>query len=198
MKTLLPLAALALFATLPAVPAAAEPEQPSPEEVLARLEQFFAKTARPDGSFRPGVDASYDGISDSAFSDLAPVTYAVVIHKTFGWKLPDEEKTRAFLLARQQDENVARFILGLIKDPEFADRSEDVQRALPAAMDPRTYYEVLFWGGGHVLQFTWTLLMLVAWLWLADAIGAQPPLSPRVVLVLFALALLLVLARIGG
>jgi heme/copper-type cytochrome/quinol oxidase subunit 1 len=34
--------------------------------------------------------------------------------------------------------------------------------------------------------------MLVAWLWLADAIGARLPLSPRVVLVLFALALLLV------
>lgn len=67
-------------------------------------------------------------------------------------------------------------------------------RALPTGLDPRTYYEVLFWGGGHVLQFTWTLLLLVAWLWLADAIGARLPLSPRVVLVLFALALLLVLA----
>jgi hypothetical protein len=64
--------------------------------------------------------------------------------------------------------------------------------ALPAGLDPRAYYELLFWGGGHVLQFTWTLLMLVAWLWLADAIGARLPLSPRVVLVLFALALLLV------
>ena len=64
--------------------------------------------------------------------------------------------------------------------------------ALPAGLDSRAYYELLFWGGGHVLQFTWTLLMLVAWLWLADAIGARLPLSPRVVLVLFALALLLV------
>ena len=64
--------------------------------------------------------------------------------------------------------------------------------ALPAGLDGRAYYELLFWGGGHVLQFTWTLLMLVAWLWLADAIGARLPLSPRVVLVLFALALLLV------
>src|SRR5581483_7291886 len=67
-------------------------------------------------------------------------------------------------------------------------------RALPSAVDPRTYYEVLFWGGGHVLQFAWTLLLLVAWLWLADAIGARLPLKPRVVLVLFALALVLVLA----
>jgi heme/copper-type cytochrome/quinol oxidase subunit 1 len=64
--------------------------------------------------------------------------------------------------------------------------------ALPGSLDPRTYYEVLFWGGGHVLQFTWTLLMLVAWLWLADALGARLLLSPRVVLILFALALALV------
>ena len=63
--------------------------------------------------------------------------------------------------------------------------------ALPAGLEARTYYEVLFWGGGHVLQFTWTLLMLVAWLWLADAIGARLRLSPRVVIVLFGLALLL-------
>lgn len=66
-------------------------------------------------------------------------------------------------------------------------------RALPLSLDSRTYYEVLFWGGGHVLQFTWTLLMLVAWLWLADAIGARLPLSPRVVLFLFGLSLALVL-----
>jgi cytochrome c oxidase subunit 1 len=66
-------------------------------------------------------------------------------------------------------------------------------RALPASLDSRTYYEVLFWGGGHVLQFTWTLLMLMAWLWLADAIGARLPLSPRVVVFLFGLSLALVL-----
>jgi hypothetical protein len=64
--------------------------------------------------------------------------------------------------------------------------------ALPSGLDPRTYYELLFWGGGHVLQFTWTLLLLVAWLWLADALGARLPLSPRVVLVLFGLAVGLV------
>ena len=65
-------------------------------------------------------------------------------------------------------------------------------RALPSALAGKAYYELLFWGGGHVLQFTWTLLMLVAWLWLADAIGAAVPLSPRVSLLLFGLALALV------
>ena len=60
---------------------------------------------------------------------------------------------------------------------------------LPATLAGRAYYEILFWGGGHALQFTWTLLMLVGWLWLAGACGARAPLSPRVALGLFALAL---------
>ena len=50
---------------------------------------------------------------------------------------------------------------------------------LPLALDGKAYYEVLFWGGGHVLQFTWTLLLFVAWIALADAVGARVPLSRR-------------------
>jgi heme/copper-type cytochrome/quinol oxidase subunit 1 len=61
--------------------------------------------------------------------------------------------------------------------------------ALPTALAGRAYYEILFWGGGHALQFTWTLLMLVGWLWLASACGAPLPLSPRVTLLMFVLAL---------
>jgi cytochrome c oxidase subunit I len=60
---------------------------------------------------------------------------------------------------------------------------------LPQGLAGKAYYEILFWGGGHALQFTWTLLMLVAWLWLAGACGARVPLSPRITLILFALAL---------
>ncbi|MFO1296102.1 MAG: cbb3-type cytochrome c oxidase subunit I [Rubrivivax sp.] len=61
--------------------------------------------------------------------------------------------------------------------------------AVPASLPAKAYYEILFWGGGHALQFTWTLLMLVGWLVLASACGARVPLSPRVVLLLFAVAL---------
>lgn len=46
------------------------------------------------------------------------------------------------------------------------------------------YYEVLFWGSGHVLQFAWVQFMLVAWLWLAFAGGVTNPLSPRLTLYL--------------
>ena len=61
--------------------------------------------------------------------------------------------------------------------------------AVSPTLEAGAYYELLFWGGGHVLQFTWTLLMLVAWLWLSDACGARIPLSPRVVTLLFAIGL---------
>ena len=65
---------------------------------------------------------------------------------------------------------------------------------VPRALDGKAYYEILFWGGGHALQFTWTLLMLVGWLWLAQACGARVPLSPRITLLMFALALVSVFA----
>jgi hypothetical protein len=65
---------------------------------------------------------------------------------------------------------------------------------VPRALDGRAYYEIAFWGGGHALQFTWTLLMLVAWLWLAQACGGRLVLSPRLVVLLFALALVSVFA----
>jgi heme/copper-type cytochrome/quinol oxidase subunit 1 len=60
---------------------------------------------------------------------------------------------------------------------------------VPAALEGKAYYELLFWGGGHVLQFTWTLLMFAAWLWLATESGCPPPLTPRVAVLLFAVAL---------
>jgi len=60
---------------------------------------------------------------------------------------------------------------------------------MPEGLPADAYYEILYWGGGHALQFTWTLLMLVSWLVLVHACGGQAPLSPRIVLLLFALAL---------
>jgi geranylgeranyl transferase type-2 subunit beta len=84
----------------------------SPREVLDGVKAFFHKTALPDGSFRPGVDPDYKGMSDSALSDMAPLTYAVVLHRTFGWDLPDEGKTRDNLLARQREDGGFRHLRG--------------------------------------------------------------------------------------
>jgi hypothetical protein len=60
----------------------------------------------------------------------------------------------------------------------------------PEGLESAQYYNLLFWGGGHVLQFTYSLLMLAGWLWLADACGAKIPLTPRVATVLLVLGLL--------
>ncbi len=60
---------------------------------------------------------------------------------------------------------------------------------VPTGLDPKPYYELLFWGGGHVLQFTWTLLMFASWLWLASEADAALPLTPRVAVLLFGIAL---------
>jgi len=65
---------------------------------------------------------------------------------------------------------------------------------VPATLEGKAYFEVLFWGGGHVLQFTWTLLMLVAWLWLAEAIGARVPLKPRIAALFYGIGLVSVFA----
>jgi cytochrome c oxidase subunit I len=61
---------------------------------------------------------------------------------------------------------------------------------IPGTYDTAQYYDLLFWGGGHVLQFTYLMLMLTGWLWLADACGAKIPLTPRMASALFILGLL--------
>ncbi|MBT8080615.1 MAG: cbb3-type cytochrome c oxidase subunit I [Gammaproteobacteria bacterium] len=47
----------------------------------------------------------------------------------------------------------------------------------------QVYFEFLFWGGGHVIQFAFTLLMMVCWLVLAEASGCRIDLTPRLALV---------------
>lgn len=73
--------------------------------------------------------------------------------------------------------------------------------ALPAGLDYETWNERLFWGGGHVLQFVNTALMLVVWVLLAERALGEPPVPPalfRLVLgsmVVFSLAGLVIYAR---
>jgi len=51
-----------------------------------------------------------------------------------------------------------------------------------------SYFELLFWGSGHVIQFTHTVLLLVAWLWLVRVTGSTLQWSPRLLNGLFVLA----------
>jgi len=98
----------------------AESPRVSPNEVLSGLRKFYAKTSRSDGSFLPGIDPDYRGMSDSAYSDLAPVTYAVTIHKSFGWKLPREKQTIQLLLSRQRENGDFFDVAGKV-DPNSAE-----------------------------------------------------------------------------
>ncbi len=65
---------------------------------------------------------------------------------------------------------------------------------LPAAVQGERYYEILFWGGGHVLQFTNSVLVLVAWFLLGKTSGSHAWLSPRMGMTLFALVIIPLLA----
>ncbi len=46
---------------------------------------------------------------------------------------------------------------------------------MPAEVEGQGYYEYLFWGGGHSLQFAYTQLIMLAWLLLAWRSGAHLP-----------------------
>jgi len=54
---------------------------------------------------------------------------------------------------------------------------------IPADMSGQIFFEFLFWGGGHVIQFSYTLLMMIAWVVLASASGCRVELTPRLMLV---------------
>lgn len=62
--------------------------------------------------------------------------------------------------------------------------------AMPHYLVGPQFYETLFWGSGHVLQFAWVQLLLVAWLWLAAASGLRMPLTPRLVTAVLLLGIL--------
>ncbi len=65
--------------------------------------------------------------------------------------------------------------------------------AIPSSMEGQAYFEFLFWGGGHVLQFTHTLMMMVVWVLLASNSACRFTLTPRLLLAFFLLMALPVL-----
>ena len=60
-------------------------------------------------------------------------------------------------------------------------------QATPAFLEPAAYYENLFWGGGHVLQFASVAAMLAIWLFLVERASGREVISPRLAAVLFGL-----------
>ncbi len=55
------------------------------------------------------------------------------------------------------------------------------------------FFELLFWGAGHTLQFVHIQLVLIVWLCLATVAGINLKIAPRIVLLMFAIGLMPVL-----
>lgn len=66
--------------------------------------------------------------------------------------------------------------------------------AMPSGLSPEAYWELVMWGGGHVLQFASTAAMLAVWTILLSRALGRPPIGRGASSVLFALLVLPVLA----
>ena len=86
------------------------PEQAFPAAEGARIREevftFLQKCARKDGGYNPSPDPRYQGESDTGESDLAAVTYAAVLAKTFQRKLPGSARSAEFIQGHQQPDGV--------------------------------------------------------------------------------------------
>ncbi|MEO5329126.1 MAG: cbb3-type cytochrome c oxidase subunit I [Magnetococcus sp. THC-1_WYH] len=60
--------------------------------------------------------------------------------------------------------------------------------------DGAHYFELLFWGPGHLLQFTYTQLQVLVWFWLASSLAQRTMISPKGLIILFSLGALPTLA----
>ncbi len=60
---------------------------------------------------------------------------------------------------------------------------------IPPVIEGEQYFEMLFWGGGHVLQFTHTQILMVVWLLMAKALHPAFHVPPRHLYILFAIGL---------
>ncbi len=85
--------------------------------VLNGVQDFIHRVANPDGSFRPGIDPAYRGISDTGLSGIAAPAYATILCRTFGWDLPYPDETREFFLSAQKPDGAFYHTTGSM-DPE--------------------------------------------------------------------------------
>ncbi len=185
---------VAARADQPVKPTTAKPttvQPPSAAMILAGLRDFYKATARPDGSFQPGLDSAYRGMSDSAYSDLAAVTYAVTIHKTFGWKLPDEEKTAALLLSRQKPNGDFFNVAGTVNTESPEGRTYNTTQGLVALAalgikprhDPLPVFEAILKQDYKQLPAYCTSFFPLAYLCSGRPIPAQADLGIRALMV---------------
>ncbi len=79
---------------------------------------FIEACARDDGGYTPSPDLGYKGYADTAGSDLAAITYAAVLAKTFGWELPHRERSAEFIQRHQQPDGVFINLQGTMNPKE--------------------------------------------------------------------------------
>ncbi|MFO0390057.1 MAG: cbb3-type cytochrome c oxidase subunit I [Alphaproteobacteria bacterium] len=60
---------------------------------------------------------------------------------------------------------------------------------MPKVIDGTQYYEILFWGGGHILQFTHTQILMICWWLMIVALVPTFTLHKRIAYVLLSVAL---------
>ncbi|MFZ4124600.1 MAG: cbb3-type cytochrome c oxidase subunit I [Rickettsiales bacterium] len=60
---------------------------------------------------------------------------------------------------------------------------------MPAGQTHQHFFELLFWAGGHTLQFAYTMVMMLAWLALAKKVIARPVAPAWLLIVLWLLSL---------
>jgi len=60
---------------------------------------------------------------------------------------------------------------------------------MPPVIEGEQYFEMLFWGGGHVLQFTHTQVLMVVWLLMAASLFPDKTLPPKLLYALFGVGL---------
>ncbi len=65
---------------------------------------------------------------------------------------------------------------------------------MPREITGEQYYDISFWGGGHILQFIHTQGVMVCWLLLARALKPEHMLSPKLLYGLFSVGLLAAIA----
>jgi cytochrome c oxidase subunit I len=56
--------------------------------------------------------------------------------------------------------------------------------------NPTAFYEAIFWGGGHILQASYTTLLVASWFILLKAIGYKNQLPERFIYIIFSISLL--------
>jgi hypothetical protein len=71
-------------------------------------------------------------------------------------------------------------------------------KTIPEVMEGEQYFEMLFWAGGHIIQFAYTQILMIAWVVMAVAIYPSAPLRGRPLLWMFLLNTLIGSAGIFG